>query len=426
MIFPSRKRSSPKTDDLGGTAVIGYLADRSPSRKNPYLFGLILLLVSTLAINLGQKVWLLIIGRFAQGASSGAVYAVGMAILTDAISQRNMGLAIGFVTLSLAAGMVLGPVAGGLLYHNFGYTSVFISAYVLIGLDFVLRLFLVERPKIHTGAPKPCHTLRYGTTSSEDLAHAACQAGGSKIMREEASRYENEVSTDSTPNTLNEESQLLPAHESPTRHPILELLSSKRMLANCLGDGVQSLILSLLEAILPLHIKSVFHYNSAQVALIFLLLSVPTLAGPGIGYITDKVGAKLLMSVGLIVSFPLLTLLRLIDHYDTTQVILLCVVLFAIGIAVNLILTPAMSDVGLSITEISDKKPGAFGAEGAYATAYGMMNMAFAMGALIGPLIGGVLMERIGWNWTTTGAGVLCAICVLPIMLCTGGGRREA
>ena len=54
-----------------------------------------------------------------------------MAILADVVGQAGVGPAMGFLNLSLAVGVLVGPVIGGVLYHNYGYLAVFISAYAV-------------------------------------------------------------------------------------------------------------------------------------------------------------------------------------------------------------------------------------------------------------------------------------------------------
>ena len=70
-------------------------------------------------------------GRLIQGASSAIVFPVGMAILADTVDQEGVGPAMGFTSMSLALGVLIGPVIGGVLYHSYGYLAVFISGYAV-------------------------------------------------------------------------------------------------------------------------------------------------------------------------------------------------------------------------------------------------------------------------------------------------------
>lgn len=110
---------------------MGWFADRGKSRQGPYLWGLVALAASTVAFSIGKSTSVLFVGRMVQGASSAFVHTVGMAILADTVGQSGVGPAMGFVAMSIAIGVLIGPVIGGVLYHEFGYLAVFISAYVV-------------------------------------------------------------------------------------------------------------------------------------------------------------------------------------------------------------------------------------------------------------------------------------------------------
>ena len=422
LVGARKNHQSPRCAPLTDTApaIVGHYADRSGSRKAPYLLGLISLAISTIAISLGRTTWVLFAGRLIQGASSASVHAVGIAILADTVGDDGMGLAMGFVTTMMALGAVLGPMVGGFLYHSFGYFAVFLSAYVLVGVDFIFRFLMVEQDSGSEQAAVKTDAQGYGTfpeeSASEDSrlvdAPGEPQSGAGSVLP---------PSLPSTPPALAVcKNEPLRKQES-FRHPILELLGTPRMLAAILGDFMQSFILTGLETILPLRIKTVFHYNSQDVAIMFLVLAVPYAAGPLTGKIADAYGPKTVVSSGYAALAPLVILLRLVDHYEVGQAALLCVLLLAIGTALNMVLTPVWSDTMYLVDEKSKKQPGIFGEKGAYAQAFGLMNMAYAIGSVLGPLLGGWLMERVGFNSITLCAGILCGICVIPCVMYTGG-----
>ena len=63
------------------------------------------------------------------------MHTVGMAILADTAGQAGVGPAMGFTGMSIALGVLIGPVIGGVLYHKFGYLAVFVSGYAVCGLS---------------------------------------------------------------------------------------------------------------------------------------------------------------------------------------------------------------------------------------------------------------------------------------------------
>lgn len=416
-----------------GAPIAGWFADRTSSRRGPYLLGLIALAISTLAFSLGQSTVVLFVGRLVQGGSSAAVHTVGMAILADTVGQAGMGPAMGYVGMSIALGVVLGPMLGGILYHRMGYFAVFGSAYALVGLDFVFRVFMITaKDEASLGNLAEENHRDYGTIPGNDsvshtpISHDSFTGTTGSDSSSSLCSHSTSSSLDSTDFLVAPRTILRTQKSSNTpRHPISVLLTTPRMLAALLGDYAQSMVLTGLESILPLRIKTMFHYNSMQVALIFLALSFGSFAGPATGRLSDRIGAKITVCFGFGTAAPLLILLRLIDHDSKAMVALLCSLTFLLGISLNMILTPSWSDASYTVADIMKNEPGIFGTRGAYAQAFGLMNMAYAIGSLVGPLLGGFLVENVGWNDLTLGTGIFCALCVVPCLFATGGRRRQ-
>ncbi|CAD6580661.1 MAG: hypothetical protein ASARMPRED_000288 [Alectoria sarmentosa] len=166
---------------------------------------------------------------------------------------------------------------------------------------------------------------------------------------------------------------------------MLTLLTTPRMLAAILADFMQSVVLTGLETILPLRIKLLFAYNSKQVALVFLVLTIPSFAAPLVGLLSDRIGAKIIVSLGFVALAPLLALLRLVDHNEDSQVALLCALLLLIGGALDLMVTPAFTEAMYVVDDWEEAEPGVFGGKGAYAQAFSLMAIAYAAGSLAGP-----------------------------------------
>lgn len=62
-----------------------------------------------------------------------------------------------------------------------------------------------------------------------------------------------------------------------------------------------------------------------------------------------------------------MVLLRLPDDDNVEQIVLMSALLVFIGIAFALLIPPVMAEITLIIQELEGKKPGIFGANGAYA-----------------------------------------------------------
>ena len=162
-----------------------------------------------------------------------------------------------------------------------------------------------------------------------------------------------------------------------------------------------------------------------QAAQIFLLLTIPSFFAPYFGHVSDKIGAKPVISLGLLILGPLLVLLRLIDHNSEAQIALLCLLLLLIGVALNMISTPALTEAVYVVDDTELADPGVFGPRGAYAQAFALMTVVYAAGSLVGPFVGGLRAEMVGWKDLTLASGVLCGLCTLPCLYATGWRRAS-
>ena len=327
---------------------------------------------------------------------------------------------------------------GGALYHSLGYQAVFASAYVIIALDILFRVLMIERPPephqliaernaIAYEQGKPNASKDYGTfdfvnatASTPNHEHAqnsphdgdAPSHNISTTINDEASSSTTEPTSDDTKNGKSSS--------------VLMLLSSPRMLTALLSSLVLSFEITILETGLPLYIKQVFGFNTRDIGLIVLCSVVPYVLGPAIGVLSERWGYKLIVTLGYAFLSPLWVLLRLVNHQGTDQVVLLCFLIFAKCVALNLALGPAFSEAKAAVDERHDQQTVKAGGKRAYGMAYALMNMAYALGSLLGPILGSYIIEKLGWANMTLIVGIMFAFCVIPSILFTGGkGKRN-
>lgn len=125
--------------------ITGYLADRWSNRKYFLLGGLFALAGATVLFMVSRNLGLLYLARMLQGASASIVWAVGIALLVDVIGPKNIGVAMGWVSLGLSIGNALGPLLGGIVYHRAGHYAAFVMGFAVITVDIVMRCLLRER-----------------------------------------------------------------------------------------------------------------------------------------------------------------------------------------------------------------------------------------------------------------------------------------
>lgn len=100
---------------------------------------------------------------------------------------------------------------------------------------------------------------------------------------------------------------------------------------------------------------------------------------------------------------------------------MLCALLAIIGLGLTLILSPVLAEITYIVDTKEKKHPGIFGSKGAYAQAYGLFNVSFAGGTMVGPLWAGFIERSAGWKTMCWTLGLLCVFSALPAWLFTGG-----
>ena len=118
---------------------------------------------------------------------------------------------------------------------------------------------------------------------------------------------------------------------------------------------------------------------------------------------------------------PFWVLLRFVDHDNIQQIVLLCTLLFFLGAAFALTLTALMTEFSKVCDAKEKQDPGLFGYQSAYAQSYGLFNVAWAAGTLVGPLWAAGVLKAAGWKTLTWTLGLLNVVSVIPVLLYAGG-----
>lgn len=242
---------------------------------------------------------------------------------------------------------MISPVLGGTLYDAFGYESIFIAAFALIGLDICLRIIMVEkkhvlqikqRLKVDPGAS-------YGTLPSPKLEHPfetqSVSSSSSPSIDVEAPSMDQPVSLNSEqPPGPSSTCTLLPSASASSQitttdtHPLKTLLCSPRILTSLYGALVTVIVLVAFDAALPIFVAQQFGWSSTGGGLIFLAITLPIFAAPLAGTVADRYPSSWLASSWFIISGILVSMLFLVADdglSPMTQKIILSILLVIYG-----------------------------------------------------------------------------------------------
>ena len=178
----------------------------------------------------------------------------------------------------------------------------------------------------------------------------------------------------------------LPSPAPAERHTGLRaVLGVPAVLVCTVAATAGSGTITMLEPVLPLVFTSRLGLGPAHIGLLFGIASFSSmLVHPIYGSLSDRYGGKRLTSIGLVLSACLLPLIS--TAWSITSAAVLMVVLWA---ALSMTVTP-------SLAFIAEAASGA-GVE-SFGVVYGAYNVAWAVGMLTGPALGGFLLERVGFG----------------------------
>ena len=194
--------------------------------------------------------------------SAAVVWTVGLALLADTVGHEKIGQAMGYVAMSMSVSVLVGPLLGGVVYDKAGYYAVFTMAFGLIGVDIVLRVLLVEKKIAREWDMEPSETAFPEPSKDEKLAAPATE--------EPAILATEPLATAGLPTVVSGE------RPSGTKHPILLLLTSRRLLAACYTTLSYAILMTAWDAVLPLRVHDLFGWSSLGAGLIFLPLILPS------------------------------------------------------------------------------------------------------------------------------------------------------
>lgn len=135
------------------TVVVGLFIDTSASKSRSFLISVIIMVISTIIFFLGTTPVMIVVSRAIQGASTTFTWVTGLAFLVAQVGEDELGAYVGWTTVGVAVGEIVGPLLGGPVYDYLGHWAAFGVVQALLVVDILLRVFAKEKkPEVDTKA----------------------------------------------------------------------------------------------------------------------------------------------------------------------------------------------------------------------------------------------------------------------------------
>lgn len=385
------------------------------------LGGLILLSGSTVFLCVANSIAMFLVGRVLQGLSAALTWTVGLALVVDTIDARHVGMAMGWIGAATSFGVLIAPLLGGVVYGKGGYYALFAMCFGLLAVDIFLRLAIVEvkdakkwlgsADELAAGPPDAQEPASTETEGGDSIRpHIEPSSGDAEKGRSPGS----DVYEAGTPST---QRGILTA-----LGPLLGLLRRPRLLAALWGTLIHAVIQTSFDSTLPLLVETTFHWDSIGAGLIFLPLVLPSALGPLVGAFGDRYGPKWFAATGFAVATPFLVCTRFVEENSMEHKVMLCGLLVGVGVAIVLVFGPLMAEITWSVVgdgdEVNDEVRKSVAP---YAQAYGLYNVAFSGGAMLGPIMGGLIRDEVGWPTVGWVLGLVTGVTAMTQAVWVGG-----
>jgi multidrug resistance protein len=181
-----------------------------------------------------------------------------------------------------------------------------------------------------------------------------------------------------------------PPSERVARDPVpIRIVLTMPPVARCVGLVIAiATTLSMVEPIFSMHLQTDLGLGPSRVGLAFAAAALGnTVFHPFFGRLSDRFGARRMVYTGLVLSACVLPLLGRAWNFQSAVVfVVLQSAAFAVGITPSLAyMAEATSSTGIE----------------SFGVSYGIYNVAWAVGLLTGPAMGGFFFERIGFSRLT-------------------------
>lgn len=317
--------------DVKIKVLFGWVGDKFRRPHVLFVSGLLTLMLATSFLSFGRQYYILVTGRLLQGFAAALVWTSGLALLTDVFGQGRYAEAVGYTQTSTSIGTTAAPLLGGVVYAQGGYSAVSAMSMATVAVSLVLAMLMVPPKARGRWEDSGCST-RVGSARGHG---SPVPAGDEENVPVDEDGERNTRERRASIRPVDERSALIPKDDT-VRPKVLKpryflLLRSRRILTAMWGIFSFSCVLLSFEAMIPLFVKTTFHWDSRRAALVFLSWIVPGFLGPFVGKVTDRYKSPWIPVGGFLCMAPPLILMRFVTANTDLHKVLLVFLLTLVG-----------------------------------------------------------------------------------------------
>lgn len=309
-------------------------------RVRLYSIGYFVFAVSSLLCAFSSDVYQLLVFRLIQGIGGAMMFVNSMAIVTDAFTGSGLGFGIGVNQIAINAGTIIGYTLSGTVISLYGWRALFLIN-VPIGIfgGFWSELKLREtNPPQRSGKFDFVGAIIFSTSIT--LLILGLTSG---------------AITTTIPLFLIMSSLILFTafifFEKKVAHPMLDfnLFKIRTFTVGNISNLLNGISLASLAFLISVYLEVILGFTPIQAGLSLIPIDLTLiLVGPISGWLSDKIGARILCTAGLIITSIALATLASISANPDYNILLAGLILGGVG--VGLFRSPNASSVMGSVT----------------------------------------------------------------------------
>jgi len=309
-----------------------------------YKFGFSFFIVGSLLCIMSWSIYSLVFGRVIQAIGASMFQAVGTGMVTEVFPERERGKGIGMMVMMVSAGLMTGPPLGGFLLQFFPWQSIFVINLPigLFGMVLTFRYFKllparVTRRKMRlSGGAAISLALFSGTFGLSLVSNYGLTDprvwGMAVVSLVSLLAF---VKVESNPETA-----LIG----------LDMLKNRQFTTALVAAVLMFISMSGVMILIPFYLERIKDFEPRTVGLYLIIFPVLMFVlAPLAGRLSDRIGSRVLTSLGMTTLACGLYLLSYIGAETANNYLILCIVIMGSGTAI--FNTPNSSAMMGAVTE---------------------------------------------------------------------------